>query len=131
MTTESSGNGLDELMRISQQILKQDHEATHREKQNARQRKISQDVLSELRAFSISVAVGQLQQIAAPEIIEQVNTLRNKQGTTELRKLIDNLVYDLEKHISIIAVANPDIKPIERSIKILIILLGLLFSLSN
>jgi len=131
MATESSGNGLDELMRISQQFEKQEHEATQREKQSARQRKKSQGVLSELRAFSISVAVGQLQLVATPEIIEQVNSLRSKQGTTELRKLIDNLIYDLEKRISIVAVTNPDLKPIEQSIKILAILLGLLFSLSN
>jgi len=131
MTTESSGNGLDELMRISQQFKNQEHEATQREKQSARQRKKSQGVLSELREFSISFAVGQLQQIATPEVIEQVNALRSKQDTTELRKLIGNLMYDLEKQISIIAKSNPDIKPIEQPIKTLAILLGLLFSLSN
>ncbi len=131
MTTDSSDNGLDELIRLSQQFEKQAHEATQREKQSARQRKKSQDVLSELRAFSISMAVGQLQLVATPEVIEQVNALKNKQGTTELRKLIDNLVYDLEKRISIVAIANPDIKPIEQSIRTLTILLGLLFSLSN
>ncbi|MFC1928711.1 hypothetical protein ACFLWC_05740 [Chloroflexota bacterium] len=131
MTTESSDSGLDELMRLSQQFKKQEHEAAQREKQSARQRRISQDVLSELRAFSISTAVGQLQLVATPEIIEQVNALRNKQGNTELRKLIKNLVYDLEKNITIVAVANPDLKPIEQSVKTLTILLGLLFSLSN
>ena len=131
MTTESSDNGLDELMRLSQQFEKQEHEATQREKLSARQRKKSQGVLSELRAFSISTAIGQLQLVATPEIIEQVNALRSKQGTTELRKLIDNLVYDLGKRISIVAVANPDLKPIEQSVETLTILIGLLFSLSN
>ena len=131
MATESSDSGLNELMRLSQQFKKEEHEATEREKQSARQRKKASGVLSELRVFSISRTVGQLQLVATPEIIEQVNALKSKQGTAELRKLIDNLVYDLEKRISIIAATNPDIKPIERSIITLAILVGLLFSLSD
>ena len=131
MTTESSNSGLDELKRLSEQFKKEEYEATQREEQAARQRKKSQGVLGELRAFSISVAMGQLQLVATPEMIEQVSALKNEQGTAKLRKLIDNLIYDLEKHISIIAVANPDIKPIERSIKTLAILVELLSSLGD
>ena len=131
MTTESSNSGFDELTRLSQQFKKEEHEATQREKQSARHRKKVQGVLGELRAFSISMAVGQLQLVATPEMIEQVSALKNEQGTAKLRKLVDNLIYDLEKRISIIAVANPDIEPIERSMKTLAILVGLLFSLSD
>ena len=131
MTDESSDSGLDELMRLSQQLNKQEREATQREKQTARQKQNSLDVLSELRAFSISMAVGQLKLVASPEMIEQVNALQSKQGTTELRKLIHNLLYELEKQIGIIANANPDVKPIEQLTKTLTILIGLLFSLSN
>ena len=129
MTAESSDSGLDELMRLSQQLNKQQHEAMEREKLSARQKEKSQGALSELRAFSISMAVGQLKLVASPEIIEQVNALQSKQGTAELRKLITNLIYDLEKQISMIADANPDAKPIEQLIKTLAILMGLLFSL--
>ena len=129
MTAESSDSGLDELMRLSRQVNKQAREATQKEKQSARQKQKSQGVLSELREFSISMAIGQLKLVASPEIIEPVNALQGKQGTTELRKLIDNLLYDLEKQISIIANANPDIKPIEQLIKTLTILMGLLHSL--
>ena len=131
MTNESSNSGLDELMRLSQQFKKEEHEATQREKQSASQRKKAQSVLGELRAFSISTAVGQLQLVATPEMIEQVSALKNEPGTGTLRKLIDNLVDDLEKRISILATANPDIEPIERSIKTLAILVGLRFSLSD
>ncbi|MFC2056740.1 hypothetical protein ACFLTO_04125 [Chloroflexota bacterium] len=131
MTAEFSNSGLDELMRLSQQFKDQAHEATQREKQSARQKQKSQDVLSELRTFSISMAIGQLKLVASPEMIEQVNALQSKPGTTELRKLIKNLVYELEKQISIIAHANPDIKPIDQLTKTLAILIGLLFSLSN
>ena len=89
MTAESSNSGLDELMRLSQQFKKQTHEVAQREK--------SHDVLSELRALSISTAIRQLQPVATPEIIKQVNALKNKQDSSELLKLIDNLVDDLEK----------------------------------
>lgn len=129
MTAESSDSGLDELMRLSQQFKNQEREAAQRERLSAKQKEKSQGVLSELRAFSISMAVGQLKLVASPEIIEQVDTLRSKPGTAELRKLIDNLLYDLETQISIIADANPDIKPIEQSIKTLTILMGLAHSL--
>ncbi len=131
MTTESSDSGFDELTRLSQQFKKEEHEATQKEKQRAGQRKKAQGVFDELRAFSISTAVGQLQLVATPEMIEQVNALKNEQGTATLRKLIDNLIYDLEKRISILAVGNPNIEPIERSMKTLAILVGLRFSLSD
>ena len=131
MTTESSDSGFDELLRLSQQLKKEEHEATQREKQRTRQRKQTQGILGELRAFSISTAVGQLQLVATPEMIEQVSSLKNEQGTAKLRKLIDNLMYDLEKRISILAVANPDMEPIERSMQTLAILVGLSFSLSD
>ena len=131
MTTESSNSGLDELTRLSQQFEKDEHEATQRERQRTRQRNKTQDALGELRALSISTSVEQLQLVATPEMIEQISALKNEQGTAELRKLIDNLIYDLEKRIGIIAVANPDIEPIERSMKTLTILVGLLLSLSD
>ncbi len=131
MTTESSNSGFDELLRLSQQLKNEEREATQREEQRASQRKQAQGILDELRAFSISTAVGQLQLVATPEMIELVSSLKNEQGTARLRKLIDNLIYDLEKRISILAVANPDIEPIERSMKTLAILVGLSFSLSD
>ncbi|MFC2036021.1 hypothetical protein ACFLUJ_07895 [Chloroflexota bacterium] len=129
MTAESLNSGLEELMRLSQQLNQQEHEATRREEQNTRQKQKSQDVLSELRAFSISTAVGQLKLLASAEMVQKVNALQNKQGTTELRKLIDSLTYELETQISSIANANPDMKPIERLIRTLTVLMGLFFSL--
>ena len=131
MTAESLNSGLDELTRLSRQFKNDEHEATQREKQRTRQRNKTQGALGELRALSISTSVDQLQLVATPEMIEQVSALKNEQGTVELRKIIDNLMYDLEKRIGIIAVTNPDIEPIERSIKTLAILLGLLLSLSD
>ncbi len=129
MKSESTENGLDELARLSQQFKKHEHESTQREKQRAEQRKKVQSVLGGLRELTVSMAVEQLKPVATPEIIEQVNSLKSKQGTAELRKLISVLVNNLENHIDIMAAKNPDIKPTERSIQTLTILIELLFSL--
>jgi len=129
MESESLENGLDELTRLSQQFKKHEHESTQREKQRAEQRKKVQSVLGGLRELTVSMAVEQLKSVAAPEIIEQVNSLKSKPGAAELRKLISGLMNNLENDIGIIATTNPDIKPTERSINTLIILIELLFSL--
>lgn len=129
MKSESLENGLDELTRLSQQFKRQEHESTQRERQRAEQRKKVQGVLGGLRELTVSTVVEQLKSVATPEIIEQVNSFKNKPGTTELRELISDLAYDLEKRIGIIATANQDVKPIERSLKTLTILMELFFSL--
>ena len=129
MESKSPENGFDELTRLSQQFKKHERESTHREKQRAEQRKKVQGVLGGLRELTVSMTVEQLKLFAAPEIIEQVYHRTNKQGTAELRKLISNLANDLEKHIGIVASANPSVQPLERSIKTLIILMELFFSL--
>ena len=129
MTAESS-SGMDELMRLSQQFKKQERNITEREQLIASQKEKSRDVISELRALSISTAIRQLQPVATPEIIKRVNALKSKPETTELLKLIDNLVNDLQKDISAATIANPKLKPIEQSVETLTILLGLLSSLS-
>ncbi len=129
MESKSPENGFDELTRLSQQFKKHERESTHREKQRAEQRKKVQGALGGLRELTVSMTVEQLKLFATPEIIEQVSSLKSKQGTAELRKLISNLANDLEKHIGIVASANPSVQPLERSIKTLIILMELFFSL--
>ena len=129
MKSEPKDNGLDELKRLSLQFKKHEHENAQREKQRAEQRKKVQGVLGGLRELTVSLAVEQLKPLAEPEIIEQVSSLKSKQGTAELRRLISARVNDLENHIDTIATRNPDMKSTERSIKTLTILIELLFSL--
>ena len=129
MEDESPEDGLEELMRLSQQFKKQDEERIKKEQQRAEQSKKVQDVLGGLKGLNISMAVEQLKMVATPEIIEQVNSLKSKSGTQELRKLISDLTDDLEKHIGIISSSNPDIKSLESSVKTLTILIELFFSL--
>ena len=129
MESESPEDGFEELMRLSQQFKKQDEERTKREQQRAEQSKKVQDVLGGLKGLNVSMAVEQLKLVATPEIIEQVNSLKSKTGTEELRKLISDLTDDLEKRIGIISASNPDMKSLESSMKTLTILIELFFSL--
>jgi len=116
-------------MRLSQQFTRQGQERTAREKQRAEQGKKAQGVLQGLKELNVSMAIEQLKLVAAPDIIEEVNSLKRKQGTGDLRKLISNLTDDLENRIGIISASNPDMTPLERSMKTLNILLDLFFSL--
>ena len=129
MESESPESGFDELIRLSQQFKKQGHESTQKEKQRAEHRKKVQGVLGGLRELKVSMAAEQLKLVATPEVIEQINSLKSKQGSEELRKLISDMIDDLENRIGIISASNPDLKPIERSIKTLTILMELFFAL--
>ena len=70
-----------------------------------------------------------MKSIATPEIIEEVSLLRHKQGTGDLRKVITDLVTELEKDTNNTGASNLDMASIERSVKTLAILIELLFSL--
>ena len=129
MESEPPESGFEELMRLSQQFTRQGQERTAREKQRAEQGKKVQGVLQGLKELNVSMAIEQLKLVAAPDIIEEVNSLKRKQGTGDLRKLISNLTDDLENRIGIVSASNPDMAPLERSMKTLNILLDLFFSL--
>jgi len=113
MESESPQSGFEELMR----------------QQQAEQRQKVQDVLGGLKELKLSVAIEQLRLVAPPEIIEQVSSLQNKPGTGALRALISQLADDLENRISTIATAHAEMKPVEKSVKTLTILMELFFSL--
>ena len=130
MTGESSDSGLDELMRLSQQFKNDEEVASRREEQSAQQREKTHDVIGELREFSISMAAGQLEPVAAQELIEQVTALKNEPGAEKLRVLVNSLASDLEKEISTLATANPDMESTDRLMKTLVILIRLMSSLS-
>jgi hypothetical protein len=129
MESESPENGFEELMRLSQQFNRQQQERTEKQRQREEQGKKAQGVLQGLKELNVSMAIEQLKPVATPEIIEEVNALRSKPGTEDLRKAISDLVDDLENHISTITTSSPDIAPLAGSIKTLNILLDLYFSL--
>ncbi|MFC1861696.1 hypothetical protein ACFLT4_04940 [Chloroflexota bacterium] len=129
MESNSQESGFDELLRLSQETAKKEQELTKREQQRTEQRQKVQGVLQGLREIQVSIAVEQLRLVATPEIIKVISSLTHKQDTEDLRKLISNLVDDLEKHLRSVSPSNSDMVPIERSVNTLAILLELFFSL--
>jgi flagellar biosynthesis/type III secretory pathway protein FliH len=129
METEPPESGFDELMRLSQQFTRQQEEHEEKERQRAEQGKKVRGVLDGLRELNMSMAMEQLQQVATPEIIKEVNALKNKPGTDDLRKVISNLAEDLESRLRAISSKNTDAAPLVNAMRTLNILMDLYFSL--
>lgn len=122
-------SGIDELMRLSQQFTRQEEEHDEKERQREEQGKKVQGVLQGLKDLNVSMAVEQLKTVARPEIIKEVNALRSKGSTDDLRKMISDLAEDLEKRLSAISNSKTDTAPLVNSMRTLSILMDLYFSL--
>jgi len=131
MKRGSGESGLEELMRLSLETTRQAKEIDEMQKRRAEQREMSQSVRQGLRVISISVAVGQLKQVASNELIKEVNSLINKQDNRGLRKLITDLAHDLERYTGSTSAAKIELEKIRHSAKTLAILLELYFALSD
>ena len=116
-------------MRLSQQFTHQQEEREERQKQREEQGKKVQGVLQGLKELKVSMAIEQLQPIATPEVIEEVNALRSKEGTDDLRKVMSSLADDLESRLSAISASNPEAASLVNSMRSLNILMDLYFSL--
>jgi predicted component of type VI protein secretion system len=127
MTEEE--NGMDELLKLQQQFTRQQEEHDDRKRQQEEQGRKAQGVLKGLKDLQFSMTIEQLKSIAKPEIIEEVNTLRNKPDTEDLRKMISRLCDDMEQELEAIAAASPEAKPTVDSMRVLNILIDLYFSL--
>ena len=122
-------SGFDELMRLSQQFTRQQEEHEEKERQREEQGKKVQGVLHGLKELNISMTLEQLQTVATQEIIKEVESLKNKEGTEDLRKAISGLADDLENRIGSISPADKDKKALLNSMRTLNILMDLYFSL--
>ena len=129
MESEPPENGFEELMRLSRQFTKQQEEHTQRERQREEQGRKVRSVLQGLKELKVSMAIDQLKPVATPEIIEEVNSLRNKPGTEDLRKTISYLADGLENRIGSISAANPATPPLLDPMKTPNILMDLYSSL--
>ena len=127
MTDEE--NGMDELLKLQQQFSRQQEEHDDRKRQQEEQGKKAQGVLKGLKDLQFSMTIEQLKSIATPEIIEEVNALKNRPNTDDLRKMISRLCDDMEHQLESIAAANPEAKPTVDSMRVLNILMDLYFSL--
>ena len=121
-------SGFDELMRLSQQFTRQQEEHEEKERQREEQGKKVQGVLQGLKELNVSMAIEQLKTVATPEIIQEVNALKSKGGTDDLRKTISALAEDLEKNLGDISASKTDTAPLVNSMRTLNILMDLYFS---
>jgi ribosomal protein L22 len=122
-------SGIDELMRLSRQFTRQQEQHEAIEKQREAQGKKVKGVLQGLKDLNVSMAIQQLKTVARPDIIRQVNDLKNKTGTEDLRKMITVLADDLEKQIGAVSASKNEMTPLVNSMRTLSILIDLYFSL--
>ena len=122
-------SGFDELMRLQQQFTRQQEEHDEKERQREEQGKKVQGVLQGLKDLNVSMAIEQLKTVAAPEIVKEVNAMKTREGTDELRKMISDLADDLEKGIGAISAPKGDTARLVNSMRTLNILMDLYFSL--
>jgi hypothetical protein len=118
-------SGLDELMRLSRQFTRQKAENEAKERQREEQGKKVRGVLQGLQELNINMALQQLKTVAGPDIIKQVNALKPRGGTEDLRKMISALADELERSL----IAGGDTAPLVNPMRTLNILLDLYFSL--
>jgi hypothetical protein len=126
---EKEESGLDELMRLSRQFTRQQEEHEAQDRQRQAQGKKVRGVLRGLKDLNISMSVDQLKAVAPPEIIKGVQSLKDKEGTEDLRKMISKLADDLERGIADISAAKIDNTRLLNSARTLNILMDLYFSL--
>ena len=129
MESKSTESGLEELLRLSKEITKVDRERTKVEQDRAEQRQKVRELQQGLIELKTSVALEQLKPIATPEIIEEISSLKHKQTTGDLRKVILDLSAKLEKWVDNTSDSKQDMDSIKRSVKTLAILIELLFSI--
>ena len=129
MESKSNDSGLEELLRLSKEITKVDQERTKAERERTEQRQKVNALQQGLIELKASVALEQLKSVATPEVIKEVSSLKHKQKTDGLRKLILNLSAELEGWVDNMSGPRPDKVSIRRSVKTLAILIELLFSI--
>ena len=126
---ESDESGLEELLRLSQQFTKKEQDRTKKEQQRAEQKQKVQGVLQGLREINFSVALQQLELVAAPEVIDEVSSLKGKEGKEDLRKLITDLADDVERRMGRLSSEDTGVAEIKQAVSTLTILLSLFFAL--
>lgn len=121
-------SGLDELMRLQRQFTRQQVEHDAQERQRQAQGKKVRGVLQGLKDLNISMSVEQLRAVAPREIIDRVGSLKNKESTEDLRKMISKLADDMERRLGDIP-PGAETTRLANSMRTLNILMDLYFSL--
>ena len=122
-------NGMEELLKLQQQFTRQQEEHEDRQRIQEEQGRKAQGVLQGLRELQFSMTLDQLGPVASEETIARVNALKTNPDTDELRKMISNLIEDIEQRLETKATADAGLKSLVDSSRVLGILMDLYFSL--
>ena len=131
MGSPGINNRLEELRQLCQEIAETEQRHIFWKHENAEEAQLKQTVQKELRELQISVALVQLDLVAPREITDKASALTIVGNTRELRRLILDLVYELEEHLSGVDRLKPDVDNLERSVKTISVLMELLESLEG
>ena len=130
MESETPENGLEELIRLSDRMTQGVENTAKQETKNKQELVEKRQVLQGLREITFSTTLEQLKTVSAEsDILEKVNSFKTKQGTDDLRNLIEDFLFELEGKIRNISRSNPQLASFETSIKTLSVLIELFFSL--
>jgi len=131
MESETPENGLEELLQLSQRFNKKAEDTVKQENRKKQELAEKGQVIQGLREITFSMALEQLKIVSAEaDIFEKVTAFKTKQDTEGLRKLIVDLMSELEGRTSKMSRSNPELASIERSIKTVSVLVDLFFSLT-
>ncbi|MFC1961729.1 hypothetical protein ACFLWN_01585 [Chloroflexota bacterium] len=125
MESKPPEDGLEELLRLSQQMKRTEKEFVRKEKAQAEKIQLTQS----LKEIKVTVALEQLKLVADPEIVDVVSSLKYQPNTEKLHKMILDLTAELEKMVDSTSGTNQEVKLFTTPVKTLAILVELLFSL--
>ena len=122
-------NGMDELLKLQQQFTRQQEEHEDRQKLQEEQGKKAQGVLQGLRELQFSMTLEQLGPVASEETIARVNALKTSPDSEELRKMISDLIEDIEQRLETKASDDSGLQSLVDASRVLGILMDLYFTL--
>ena len=130
VTHASEESGLEELRRLSREIGNKGKELASglgRARKSIEQVEKKRALWSIIRELKISVVLDKLMPLAEPEIINEVISLKKDRSTAGLRRIILNMVEELDTIINDDDKVNIDIPAIKKKLTILSILMELIF----
>ena len=130
ITDTSKESGLEELLRLAREVRDMGKEYVQelgRVKEKLRRAKKRQALRDIIKEIKVSQVLEQLDPLATHKVIRTVETLRTTQNTEELRNLILHMANELEEAVDVKANPELDRKSLERSVKLLAILIDFLF----
>lgn len=130
MKNASGENGLEELLRLSQEIGDRGKELASglgRARQSIDRVEKKRALWSVIREYKISMVMEQLEPLATFEISKEINSLKHKRSTAGLRQIITRLVEEIQKGLDADDDTQIDVPELKKKLKLLSILLELIF----